>query len=129
MDLVKLDRSVREIAFSDEPGANVYSLDLTASSMRRVADVLKEQKEALEGGSGDEAVAEAIKSVIVAALGEECYEEALAYVDNGGKGASEVNAQMLPVVGAIAGIITEEFGRMAPARIAKYIPPEDDEAI
>jgi hypothetical protein len=128
MAIVKLGRSVRDIAFSDEPGAKVYHLDLTASSLRHLSDVLKEQSKAIGEDKGDESVADAIKAVITEALGEECYEDAIAYVDNGSKGASEVNAQMLPVVGAIAGIITEEFGRIAPKRISEYIP-DDAEAI
>lgn len=124
--LIDLKRDVETISWSDEPGAKEYTIDFSDGGLERMRKAMEQLKGSLPGMSkeSDEA-ASAIKDFVVSVAGEDCYDDALAYVDATGAGAEGCTIAMLSLVTALADVVCDRLGIEKEKR-ARYYTGKDD---
>jgi len=122
MAKVNLARNIETISWSDEPGAKEYVIDFSDGGLQRMYEALQELKKHIEVTEHNpENMAEVVKDFIVTTAGQECYDDALAYVDAGGFGATESSVAMMSLVTALADVITENVGKAKSAHVKRYL--------
>lgn len=133
MALIELQRTIEEIRWSDEPDSKTYQVDFSDDALARYRDSLDEYKRELEsietdpaktGAEDRERLAGIIHGFIATVAGEECYEDALAYVDVRGDGAASCNYMMLGIVGALSDLIVEHLEHAKIGHIRGYLGEE-----
>lgn len=133
MAFIDLQRTVEEIRWSDDPGSKTYRIDFSDDALVRYRDSLDEYRRELESIEGDpaktgaedrERLAGVIHGFIATVAGEECYEDALAYVDVDGGGAASCNYMMLGIVGALSDLIVEHLERAKVGHVRNYLGEE-----
>ena len=111
--VIELRPAVETIAFSDDPDAKTYTVDITDQGVLALRGRVEEVRAALDAAGDDdrEAAAEAVHEFIAAVAGEQCYRDALAYVAGGKpkKGTTYVIA-LMPLVEALGAMV---MGRVA----------------
>lgn len=133
MAFIDLQRTVEEIRWSDDPGSKTYRIDFSDDALVRYRDSLDEYRRELEsieddpaktGAEDRERLAGVIHGFIATVAGEECYEDALAYVDVNGSGAASCNYMMLGIVGALSDLIVEHLEHAKVGHVRDYLGEE-----
>ena len=126
MSKIRLTKNVETISWSDEPDAKVYRIDFTDGGLQRMYDALKELKESLKTlEDNPENASAAIESFIVCVAGQECYDDALAYVDEAGVGAEESSYAMLSLVTELGRLVGEHAAEAKGHKLDEYLRADD----
>lgn len=131
MAKINLGKTIETISWSDEPGAKEYIIDFSDESLKETWASLKKMADEIDGYMKSEredpqTVAEAIKRFVVTLLGEEAYEDALAYVDVRGQGAEHCNMMMTGLVQGLADILAKHMGVKRDQALKKYLSKDAD---
>lgn len=128
MARVNLVRTVEHISWDDGPDAKRYPISFDDRGVERMLAECELLQRDLEG-LGDDADpahrAEAIRRFVVATVGQECYEDALAYADVEGVGAEGCVGVMGVFAQGIAQVILDHVGAAKAERVSRYLGGAD----
>ncbi|MCH4184013.1 MAG: hypothetical protein LKF61_00830 [Eggerthellaceae bacterium] len=119
---ISLAKNVETIRWSDEPGAKEYTIDFTDGGLHKMSDAMEAIQEPLRKMSeSPENAAKAIEDFVTIVAGKECYEDALEYVDKSGAGAKDCNTSLVPLVTALADLVTKHLSAYKSEAMQKYL--------
>lgn len=122
--VIKLRPATETIAFSDEPDAKTYTIDISDQGILALQNRVEQVRETLSEVADDdqEAAAAAIHEFISAVAGEACYKDALAYVAGGKpkKGTTYVIA-LMPLVEALGAMVMEHVASIKESHMETYL--------
>ncbi|ANE22413.1 hypothetical protein AAY81_03935 [Denitrobacterium detoxificans] len=119
--VINLRKSVETIRLSDDPDAKEYRIVFTDASLRKMGKAFEELKEAIDGYEDDkEKALEAARGFVIATAGQECWDDAVAYVDVNGDGEQACFLQLVPLMLSIGELVMERIGIESAERIRRY---------
>jgi hypothetical protein len=128
MALINLQKTVETVQWSDDPDAKAYEIDFSDPKLEEYKAALESLQQDLKAtGEGDkDKLAAIIHEFVATVAGEECYRDALAYVDVKGVGAENCIHMMLGLCTGLSELIVNHLERAKAKRVEKYL---DDEII
>lgn len=132
MARVNLVRTVEHISWDDGPDAKRYPIhfdDRGVEGMLAECERLQADLEGLGDSADPHDKAEAIRRFVVAVVGQECYDDALAYADVEGVGADGCVGVMGVFAEGIAQVILDHVGAEKAGRVSRYLGRGDLELV
>ncbi len=114
--LISLRKNVETIRISDEEGAREYEIDFGMGSMKRIVDAMRPLQDPSKNQDID-----VIRAFVETMGGRELYEDAVALVDNGGKGEGDCAVALSPLVVALLEMASERLEFMRGAAVRRYM--------
>lgn len=121
--IVSLRPNVETVKLSDEPGAREYEVDFGKESMKRIVEAMRPMQDPSKNQDID-----VIREFIVTMGGRGMYDDALALVDNGGKGEEDCAIALSPLVVALLEMATDRLSFLRGEAVRRYMRERRDEA-